>query len=513
MKKIFKYILLFLIIIIFTGCKYEADEFGINTEKPEATPIISGQWLINKHTVLENKIKDDSIPSATWDEKIIILNKEVAIFPNNTYKNPNYKLKIVDSNEYIFNKYGKLPKEIGIKEEEVKVVSISSKERYYEEIILIDDNNAIIENNDILYHLSRISEGDMDTIKKKRQNRGVSISGFEKSSIEHNDQKSGVLIGLKSKNENYNVHYPERFLNYTDNINNFLYRTIWIGYNGSTIEIKEIPYILLPRKSGFWKINSEKVVTEEKIYDDILISPLEKEQRRIALESVLKTNKSFYASTEINFICNDYVSVKAYSSILSEEGIGKSYEDISIIPVDTIYAGDVKDITASKILNKDGMKVLEKSIIGALNQGYDNKNVNIENFTSMSVERVPGKWSLNGRISTTNSNFDYVDFCIPIEIPQTILRYDSVYLPLTKVKDQVPKLKDVIFSPNKSLAVGFTNDKMLIYEVKGSNIKEEALAEIDLKSNEKIIMAEWATDEYVDNWSKEVSKVTKELNK
>ncbi|WP_010293153.1 hypothetical protein [Clostridium senegalense] len=505
MKKIFGLISMFIMIILLVGCKYDNIDLAVKAKEPTTTPIINGQWIVNGYKPLE---KSDNLNESynVWNKSIITINTQVAIFPNNTYKNPKYKLKVVEAENYILKKYGIEPKEIGINDERISIISISSDEHYYEDVLLIDNDNAIVESNNIIYYISRIDSNDIDELKEKQNQKGVAI-GNSKYSDESDltKEKSGVFIGLKETTKMDT--YPLIFKNYIDKMNEFSYRTLWVNFDGENVEIKEIPYIFLVRKNGFWKVESERVSGNDYIQDNITAIPLnKKDEENNALKKEIR-NGWTYGTIEINFIANDYMCVETHGNNVDYENEKFDYENLETIPIDTVYSGEMKSISISKILGKEQLEVVNEEIMRINNKtGSINKEDYTKDFWGFGVERVPGKWGMKGRVNQDLTNNDYADFQIPIDVPQTLLKYDSVYLPLAKVKEQVPRAKDVICSPNKDMAVVFTDEKILVYKIVGTNLSDSPLGEFDLKENEKLIMAEWATGDYVDQWDKEVNE-------
>lgn len=508
MKKILSLFCILIMTIILIGCEYEDVDLSIKSKEPTTIPIINGQWIVDKYKTL-GKSSDINESYNVWNKSIITINTQVAIFPNNTYKNPKYKLKVVEAYKYIYDKYGVDPKSIGINSEMINVVSVSSDEHYYEEVILIDDNNGIVENNNILYYISKIDHDDIEALKEKQNQRGISVGNYQYSNKpDLAIDKSGVLIGLKETSKS--KEYPEIFEGYSDKLNLYTYRTLWISFDGVKVDVQEVPDIFLVRKNGFWKVKNDRVITENSVKDNILVTPLiKKEDESESLGKTINAKSETYSTTEINFISNDYVSIENHGNDVDYKDESYDYENIETIPIDTLYTGEMKPISISKICDKQQLEIINEKINTITNKEYENKGENISDFWGFGVERIPGKWILKGRVSQYGSYNDYADFQMPIDVPPSLLKYDSVYLPLAKVREQIPKAQDVICSPNKDMAVIFTQDKMLVYSIVGMNLSDKPLKEIELKKGETMIMSEWATGEYVDYWSKEVSEQLK----
>jgi hypothetical protein len=61
---------------------------------------------------------------------------------------------------------------------------------------------------------------------------------------------------------------------------------------------------------------------------------------------------------------------------------------------------------------------------------------------------------------------------------------------------------DAFTSPNKDIAIIVTKNKLYIYGISGDQLDSLPLGEIEMKEGETVIMAEWATGFYVDDWER-----------
>ncbi|MDD3910444.1 MAG: hypothetical protein PHN86_10915, partial [Proteiniphilum sp.] len=63
-----------------------------------------------------------------------------------------------------------------------------------------------------------------------------------------------------------------------------------------------------------------------------------------------------------------------------------------------------------------------------------------------------------------------------------------------------PNALDAFASPNKDIVVVKTKSKLYIFSINGEQLNSIPLGEIALDEGTTIIMAEWATGFYVDDW-------------
>lgn len=512
MKKIFKVCIVMIFCLALVGCQY--DDFMIlnKVEPPKENPSIFGRWIITEYRYLSDSFnKNHSNINNNLENKIITFNSDVAIFTQNTYKNPKYKLKIVDSKEYFENKYDIDPLQINIKNEKIDVITVYSEENYIKEIIQIDNDNAIFESQGIIYFLKRADKEDYMKVKEKPFDKGVIISNREENK-RIKPKQSGVLIGLRSL-EDQSKSFLQELEKVDENVKISKYRTFWISYDGEINEIKEIPYIFMPRKNGFWTINSTRKEGEKYFYDVISAAPLGKDYKEKLLDNNYIKNNVFYIEKNIDFISNDYITLESIEEVKSKDNneiIRKA--QLNTIPIDTIYSGDTRSIKISEILDKNSIEIIEKNrqriFRDDVYDDYDSDS--IQNFSNFGISRKAGKWVLKCRINLSNNDFQYKEFETAINIPESLLKYDSIFAPWSRIKQDIPKAKDVFSSPNKDIAIVVTEDSLLVYPIKGDAVGESPINKIDLKDGEKVIMAEWSTGEYVGIWDRAINKSLKE---
>jgi len=126
--------------------------------------------------------------------------------------------------------------------------------------------------------------------------------------------------------------------------------------------------------------------------------------------------------------------------------------------------------------------------------------INEDNF---GLTRKNGHWHLQGRINyQSNSTPETMEFNINIMPPANFVFYDMLYPGWQSIKDRVPNALDAFTSPSKDIAVVKTKSKMYFFGINGGQLDSVPLGEIALEEGTTIIMAEWATGFYVDDWEK-----------
>ena len=66
----------------------------------------------------------------------------------------------------------------------------------------------------------------------------------------------------------------------------------------------------------------------------------------------------------------------------------------------------------------------------------------------------------------------------------------------------MPFLKDAISSPNGEIAIVKYEKYLVIYKIDNGHLSSSPLENIILNEGEEIIMAEWCSNGYIDDWQK-----------
>jgi len=317
------------------------------------------------------------------------------------------------------------------------------------------------------------------------------------------------LLGLKYYKT---VDYKLPYINENKTILEPVYRTLWISYDGDgkVQPISELPFLLVPRRTGFWKLQVTREITNNYGRDSLQASPLGKEFNKQAISVVIS---NLYDFKSINFVGNDYLCYERDIEIGTEfDKQSSASRLLEVVPLDTIYTGSEVPITASRVLGERGIEGLNsgaKSYISTISDKDKNILKATPLTTSFGVFRKNGKWLLRGRLNYSNTSIknEYADFNLPIEAPENLVNYDSLFPSWEVIKQKVPSAIDGYTSPNKDIVVVLTNSILLVYAIKDNILGVSPLREIKLKNSEVSVMAQWATDDYVKIWSEEVKKL------
>jgi hypothetical protein len=118
----------------------------------------------------------------------------------------------------------------------------------------------------------------------------------------------------------------------------------------------------------------------------------------------------------------------------------------------------------------------------------------IENWT---VARESGKWSVKEAVSNPTGAFA---FDVLANVPEErIVNYDQLSVAWDKIKSVQPAARDAFSSPILDMAAIVTDRNVVVYSYAKEELGEVTLTE-PLQPGEVIVMAQWATNDYVEAW-------------
>ncbi|ERI92454.1 hypothetical protein HMPREF1982_02436 [Clostridiales bacterium oral taxon 876 str. F0540] len=445
MKKI--YVVLFSVILIVMYLLHSSLDLSLNAEitprKLVKAPI-EGEWIVDKTVVFGDKNLSDK-DKDQWLNKPASFNSKTAVFDDKLCDSPSYKVKLVNAYNYFWDNFKINPKTLGLKEEKVEVITISSKDRYYDEYVKINENSIVKQNEDTLLFFKK-SDSNKDGTAKNKENfiDYKSIASAKEKEVKN---KSGFLLGLRDAKGSY--------------------RTIWISYiNKNFMPVTEVNNILLPRMDGFWQLGSD---------NSLWAYPMKKDINKDNYKNIKEFSQG--SSAIINFVGSDYVSIET------------SDKKLQVLPIDNLKSTPLKFAAA-----------LGQGLSNSLLK-EDSSEKNTANFNEINwgVFRRAGRWILRSRKNTDEKN--YKDFDMSYAITKSMIVYDELYPSFSEIKEKESEAIDAFSSPNRDFDVIITSTDILVLPIKDGKLSD-VQNRIRLKKGEVPVMAHWATGSYVDDWAK-----------
>ncbi|MGH4140228.1 hypothetical protein [Clostridium sp.] len=503
MKKILSLFILVIVLINLTACSNVDLSTSSRVIPPKVPLPIVGVWKVESYAysavskMLEEEAKE-------WIGKKAYFAEQKIVLPDDKCEKPEFKIKSVDTKTYLYNNYKSYMEDLRINQNEIKIITITSNQNYFRDIIKIDDSKIVLIKDGVFFFLSKQANENKISIDDIKNEKQLPYSKLEPYVKKH---QSGLLLGLKYyKTVDSKLPYDNKNRPILEPI----YRTLWINNDGSIQPILELPFLFVPRRTGFWKLQVKREITNNYGRDFLIASPVENE---IKTEKIKVNSEYYYDFKSINFVGNDYVCYERdMASAANDDKQTTEAHSLEVVPLDTIYTGSEVPISASKVLGEKGMEGLNsgaKSYLRTIPERDKNLLKDTPSPTNFGLFRENGKWLLRGRLDYLNPSVknEYVDFNLPNKAPDNLVNYDSIFPSWEVIKQKVPNAVDGYTSPNKDIVVVLTKSKLLVYAIKNNALGESPLKELQLKSSEISVMAQWATDDYVKIWSDAVKKI------
>lgn len=501
MKKIKVIVLLILTALTINGCTVAPSNSAkkITPPKNKQLPIV-GTWNIVEIMGESSEVEESEINQ--WLGKNLRFSDEYIVLGDYFLKDPQYQIKRVNGEEYFLYNHKSFYNEIELTDEQIEVITVIDQDRFFCEIIRINDEQLVLSVNRFSFYLEKVSDevnNGSDIEEEKKKAESYNFHGHKEDDL----MRSGILIGLRTNGDREDYKDSSQPHEYN-------YRTLWISSKNKNINpILEIEGITFPRRSGFWEIKldrkTENGMTEDLLNAHKILANNTYELSDVSIDRSQWGKKIGKIYKRIDYIGNDYISVDITGKGGYEDSDKKWYESkLQILPIDNLSGK--RNVRMKDLLGEDGIDSMGQGIQKAMSSSnIDRKNVvySEELLDNFGLERKLGHWLFKGRINhKKDDQVISTDYSINIIPPPKLIIYDELYVPWTSIKDKVPGAVDAYVSPNKEIALVITKNEIIVYGVKYGELEKTPLQRIDLKDNETVIMAEWATGHYVEEWNK-----------
>jgi len=488
--------IIFIFILLFTGCQMESLN-SVQTIIPPVNDVIpiQGTWEIRDYRSISDLQEGDEIVSGAKKllGKMALFTHDWAMVAGESTTEVQYQIRRVNAGDYFLFHHNMDARELDIQNEDIEIISITSGGVLFFDIIRISDSKAIIYMDKCLFLLEKISDGIEEAHDENWMDPG---EDEDDQHVGDRIIRSGVFLGLRSTLSSGDDEdgYGSRSS----------YRTIWISsYNRKIESVLETSNLFIPRRSGFWKLDVGTRIIGGFLQDQIILSPVDSintsvpdkaEQSRPLIGMNIKKN--------ILFVSDDYIAIE-YSETPGDEI--KEPDRYRVLPLDD--ANSQKGIKISNIADEGMEDIFYKSaqsylISKSRKISGDLRDVAREdNFT---VARRNGHWILKGRLDIDGSG---EDFNIGLMPEGKLLNYDKLHVTWDEIKERIPMALDAYTSPAEDILIVVTGNFIMVYPIEEGQIAEKPIRKIGIRKGETVIMAEWATGDYVSRWEKSFNQI------
>lgn len=341
------------------------------------------------------------------------------------------------------------------------------------------------------------------------------------------DNKVGLLLVFSQRARNVHGGDPA-----APRASSETYKTVWITAEGSAVNYMEKQgFAIAPGTNGFYKIERIQGMRRNQetglwVEVDKIVTYRVGSDRQSQVD--VKDYERFLYSSEaffIDFIGEKYMAI-VHARVYTTGAGGYQYHPrnrfhkLGYNPKAVMENTDEPDgrISVREILPSELNAEID-SQISSYRNAHD-KTVKVESDhdtqyiseNDMTLRRDGGRWKLFVPVKFSNWKYSHNRFVsmqeIKCHLPHDLVAHNELVIPFDEVKRIIPDMVDAASSPDNSMLVIQTADRLKIYinPLKGI---DKPVFEIPISGNEKIILNQWAAGQNVDIWDKEMSRLLK----
>ncbi|TVY06981.1 hypothetical protein [Paenibacillus cremeus] len=128
---------------------------------------------------------------------------------------------------------------------------------------------------------------------------------------------------------------------------------------------------------------------------------------------------------------------------------------------------------------------------------------------SWAIVRKQGHWAAQAADYTDGSRYELKD--LSLTLPASVVAHDRLAASWADIKRVLPSALDAFSSPTEDMVAIVSERDIAVYPFHGGQLASSApLVTIALNRSETVVMAQWALDNYVDEWKRRVKGLLEE---
>ncbi|MBP1153887.1 MULTISPECIES: hypothetical protein [unclassified Paenibacillus] len=299
------------------------------------------------------------------------------------------------------------------------------------------------------------------------------------------------------------------------------YRTVLIAPEHNRLQkTAEGEGILMPYKMDFWKLGGQRLMTEEKEARMITAAKAAaKPKLEAALASAESIAKPFKLSEKLLFAGNRYITV-AQTVQTQDPASGKPVKYEYVWVKELLHIAPPKREISLKPLEEPHVSLrgllaayaepilqeLQPTLPSQPGESESAAGVPDTSGESWTIVRKQGQWIAQladyGSAENLTGTLGYRLKDVPIELPSSVVAHDKLAVSWNEIKRLQPSAVDVFTSPKHDFVAVVTDRSIIVYPYIDQLIPSQLMT-MPLQANESVVMAQWATDQYVESWKRQ----------
>jgi hypothetical protein len=310
------------------------------------------------------------------------------------------------------------------------------------------------------------------------------------------------------------------------------HRSFWIRAVDREIQMLEIPGIIIPRRSGFWRLerawatwpdssdfgpSDEPKADSEEEWSIVRLGREASFPHRAGATIVTEAPTAAPCEeTDLRPACIDPNWI-AYERTTTYECGAHPDGDLEwrVAPLDDWQSGLRR---ASELLGADGLRALRDSLAGATDRyerQWGDQNCGEPSWDGRNwvIARDRGRWVARGWAVTHRLCGYGFEFTSEAALPDSLVTAGGHTLPWDVIVRRVPAAYDAMESPAGDLVVILTPDEVLAYRIEGGRLIDPPTRRPfgigphpSARPTETAVLVEWALGRNVDRWARTLTR-------
>lgn len=282
------------------------------------------------------------------------------------------------------------------------------------------------------------------------------------------------------------------------------YRTVLVAPERGKLYIAaDGPGILMPYKMNFWKIDTVELSDRNQRYR-VLNAFMASSNPGFAYNEK-KPGVALARSEKLLFAGNKYLSIAQQVQLPQNENKASG---------EYVWVKELEQLAnPSRQAYSDPLRephVTMQDLFGSAATGklrsFPADSVSGE---SWAIVRKPGKWvpQLAAYVSKSpDGSSGYTLRDVSLDLPESVVSYDQLTADWDDIKQKSPDAIDAFSSPNHDIVAVVTKQTISIYPYHDQKTLAQApLMKLELSPNESVVMAQWASEPYIDQWKQKAA--------